>query len=133
MKATLKINVSTDKNLPTEVSFSLYDDDHYYFSYGKKFTHKINSDTLFYDFLMTRLDFRVKENKIKHLDDFDLEIVFTLEIEVGKDSLKELLELQKKFLEIDPDSQEELYKWIKKALSEFSQQHISLQAVKCKD
>ena len=131
MKATLKINVSTDKNLPTEVSFSLYDDDHYYFSYGKKFTHKINSDTLFYDFLMTRLDFRVKENKIKHLDDFDLEIVFTLEIEVGKDSLKELLELQKKFLGIDTDSKEELYKWIKIALSEFKKNYR--ESLKCKD
>ena len=131
MKVTLQVSVSTDKNFPTSVSFSLYDEDHYYFSYGKKFTHKINSDTLFYDFLMTRLDFRVKENKIKHLDDFDLEIVFTLEIEVGKDSLKELLELQKKFLGIDTDSKEELYKWIKIALSEFKKNYR--ESLKCKD
>ena len=131
MKTTLQVIVSTNKNFPTSVSFSLYDEDHYYFSYGKKFTHKIDSFTLFNDFCMIGLEFRVKQNEIKYLDDFDLEGVFTLEIEIGESSLKVLLELHKKFLGIDTDSKEELYKWIKITLSEFKKNYR--ESLKCKD
>ena len=123
MKATLKIRVSTVQN-PIYISLSINDRDKYQFSTSKKFNYKINSDTLYYDFLMTDLEFRVKKNKIKHLDDFDLEIVFTLEIEVGENRLKELKDLHEEFLSLDEDSKDELYIWIKKALSEFKKQYI---------
>ena len=125
MKATLQISVRTDQN-PIYISLSINDRDEYNFSNGKRFTHKINSNTLYYDFLMTDLEFRVKKNKIKHLDDFDVETVFTLEIEVCENRLKELKDLHEEFLSIDEDSEDELYKWIKKALSEFKKQYFSV-------
>lgn len=123
MRATLQISVSTGQN-PIYISLSVNDRTEYHFSNGKRFTYKINSDTLYHDFLMTDLEFRVKKNKIKHLDDFYFEIVFTLEIEVGENRLKELKDLHEEFLSIDEDSKDELYKWIKKALSEFKKQYI---------
>ena len=123
MKATLQLSVSTTPH-PIYISLSISNSKEYHFSNVKRFTHKINSDTLYYDFLMTDLEFRVKKNKIKHLDDFDLEIVFTLEIEVGENRLKELKDLHEEFLSLDEDSKDELYIWIKKALSEFKKQYI---------
>ena len=129
MKSTLQISVSTAQN-PIYISLSINDRDKYQFSTSKKFNYKINSDTLYYDFLMTDLEFRVKRNKIKHLDAFDFEIVFTLEIEVGENRLKELKDLHEEFLSIDDDSKDELYKWIKKALSEFKKQYLSVFGVK---
>ena len=129
MKATLQISVSTGQN-PIYISLSINDRAEYHFSNGKRFPHKIKTDTLYNDFLMTDLEFRVKKNKIKHLDDFDVEIVFTLEIEVGENRLKELKDLYEEFLNLDEDSKDELYKWIKKALSEFNKQYLSLFGVK---
>lgn len=132
MKATLQIRVSTGKP-PIYVSLSVNDMENYHVSNGKSFKHKINSHTIYMDFCMTYLEFRVKTNKIKHLDDLDVEGFFTLEIEVCKNRLKELYELHVEFLKIDEDSEDELYKWIKKALSEFKKQSLSVVGVKCKD
>ena len=124
MKATFQIRISTNTNSPLFVSLAVNDRDKYQFSTSKKFNYKINSETIYYDFFMTGIEFKVKENKIRHLDDFDLEGVFTLEVEVGENRLKELKDLHEEFLSLDEDSKDELYIWIKKALSEFKKQYI---------
>ena len=133
MKATFQIRISTNTNSPLFVSLAFNDMDKYKFSISKKFNYKIISDTIYYDFFMTGIEFKVKENKIRHLDDFDLEGVFTLEIYISKNRLKELYELNNEFLKLEDDDKDEIYKWIKKALSEFRQNALCLDGVTCKD
>lgn len=133
MKATFQIRISTNTNSPLFVSLAFNDRDKYQFSNSKKFNCKINFDTIYYDFLMTGIEFKVKENKIRHLDDFDLEGVFALEIYIFKNRLKELYELNNEFLTLEDDDKENIYKWIKKTLSEFRKNALCLEGVTCKD
>lgn len=125
MQATLKIRVNTT-NYPLSIRLETYGNDKYTFYLNRKFKTKIDSFTLFNDFLMTDIEFRVKRNKVRNLEDFDFESVFTLEIDLCKNRLQEVYELQNEFLNLDEDSKDEVYKWIKKALSEFRKQVLTL-------